>query len=86
MRDECGKIGRDPAEIEVTTGDNRLDLDVVRRYEEIGVSRLIMPPPAFDSEGLRRSLTEFADRVIAKASLATSDSARNDKIPGGLRP
>ncbi len=42
-------------------------LDVVRRYEEIGVSRLIMPPPAFDPEGLRRSLTEFADRVIAKA-------------------
>jgi probable F420-dependent oxidoreductase len=31
MRDECGKIGRDPAEIEVTTGDNKLDLDVVRR-------------------------------------------------------
>ena len=52
MRDECGKIGRDPAEIEVTTGENKLDLDVVRRYEEIGVSRLIMPPPAFDPEGL----------------------------------
>ncbi len=67
MRDECGKIGRDPAEIEVTTGNNKLDLDVVRRYEEMGVSRLIMPPPAFDPEGLRRSLTEFADRVIAKA-------------------
>jgi probable F420-dependent oxidoreductase len=67
MRDECGKIGRDPSEIEVTTGDNKLDLDVVRRYEEIGVSRLIMPPPAFDPERLRRSLTEFAESVIAKA-------------------
>jgi probable F420-dependent oxidoreductase len=67
MRDECGKIGRDPAEIEVTTGDNKLDLDVVRRYEEIGVSRLIMPPPAFDPEGLRRGLTDFAERMIAKA-------------------
>ena len=67
MRDECGKIGRDPAEIEVTTGENKLDLDVVRRYEEIGVSRLIMPPPAFDPEGLRRTLTEFAERMIAKA-------------------
>ena len=68
MRDECGKIGRDPAEIEVTTGENKLDLDVVRRYEEIGVSRLIMPPPAFDPEGLRRSLTEFAERMIAKTT------------------
>jgi probable F420-dependent oxidoreductase len=67
MRDECGKIGRDPAEIEVTTGDNKLDLDVVRRYEEIGVSRLIMPPPAFDPEGLRRELSKFAERVIAGA-------------------
>jgi probable F420-dependent oxidoreductase len=70
MRDECGKIGRDPSEIEVTTGDNKLDLDVVRRYEEIGVSRLIMPPPAFDPEGLRRSLTEFAERMIATAKPA----------------
>ena len=67
MRDECGKIGRDPAEIEVTTGENKLDVDVVRRYEEIGVSRLIMPPPAFDPEGLRRGLTDFAERMIAKA-------------------
>ena len=51
----------------MTTSDNKLDPDVVRRYEEIGVSRLIMPPPAFDPEGLRRALTEFAERMIAKA-------------------
>ncbi|MDH3212813.1 MAG: LLM class F420-dependent oxidoreductase [Myxococcales bacterium] len=67
LRDECGKIGRDPAEIEVTASDNDLDLDGVRRYEEEGVSRLVTPPRAFDPEGIRRSLTEFAERVIAKA-------------------
>jgi probable F420-dependent oxidoreductase len=66
MRDECVKIGRDPGEIEVTTGAARLDPDLVRRYQDLGVSRLVIGPPAFDPEGLRRALSEFADRVIAK--------------------
>ena len=39
MRDECGKTGRDPDEIEITTGAGPLDLDTVRRYEDLGVSR-----------------------------------------------
>ena len=67
MRDECGQIGRDPAELEVTTGNNKLDPDVVRRYEEIGVSRPIMPPPAFGPDDLHRTLTEFSERMIVKA-------------------
>lgn len=67
LRDECGKVGRDPATIEVTTTSAPPDLDAVRRYEDLGVSRLVTMPPAFDPEGLRRGLGEFAEKVIARA-------------------
>jgi probable F420-dependent oxidoreductase len=67
LRDECRAIGRDPAEIEVTSGEDRVDLDTVRRYQEIGVARLVVPPTAFDPDGIRRSLVEFAETVMAKA-------------------
>jgi probable F420-dependent oxidoreductase len=66
MGDECKKIGRDPGEIEVSTGAAGLDPDRVRRYQDLGVSRLVIGPTAFDAEGLRRTLSEFADRIIAK--------------------
>ena len=64
MRDECGKVGRDPAEIEITAAEGKIEADLVRQYEEVGVSRLVMPPPAFDPEGLKRALPEFADRMM----------------------
>jgi probable F420-dependent oxidoreductase len=67
MRDECGKTGRDPEEIEITTGAGPLDLDTVRRYEDLGVSRLVMPPPAFDVDGLKAALPKLAETLIQKS-------------------
>jgi alkanesulfonate monooxygenase SsuD/methylene tetrahydromethanopterin reductase-like flavin-dependent oxidoreductase (luciferase family) len=67
LGDECGKVGRDPASIEISCSCNGSpDVDAVRRYEDLGVSRLVIAPPAFDPEGLRRGLGEFAQKVIAK--------------------
>ena len=66
MRDECRKLGRKPETIEITTGGGNLDADTVKRYEDLGVSRLVLPPPGFDPEGLRRGLGEFAERFIAR--------------------
>jgi hypothetical protein len=66
LREECTKIGRDPAEVELTTMLLGADLDAVRRMQDLGVSRLVMGPPAFDAEGLARALGDFADRIIAK--------------------
>ncbi len=66
MGDECGKVGRKPEEIELTTAGGRLDPDKVKRYEDFGVARLISGPPAFDPEGIKRGLGEFAEQVIAK--------------------
>jgi probable F420-dependent oxidoreductase len=63
LRDECGKVGRKPEEIELTTGMSGPDRDSVRRYEDLGVSRLIAPPPAFDADGLRRGLGGLRERI-----------------------
>jgi probable F420-dependent oxidoreductase len=64
LRDECGKVGRKPEEIELTTGMGGRDRDSVRRYEDLGVSRLITAPPGFDPDGLRRGLEKFANDLI----------------------
>jgi probable F420-dependent oxidoreductase len=66
MRDECQKLGRDPDEIELTVAGGNLDPGRVRQYQDIGVSRMMINPPARDAEGLKRGLNEFAESVIAK--------------------
>jgi probable F420-dependent oxidoreductase len=67
MRDECARIGRDPAGIEVSAGVGQVDRDRVRRFEDLGVARLVIAPPAFDPDGLRRALHAIADAVIARS-------------------
>jgi probable F420-dependent oxidoreductase len=66
MGEECARIGRDPKQIEITTALPGPDLDAIRRLEDQGVSRLVMGPPAFDPEGLRKGLDSFANGVMAK--------------------
>jgi probable F420-dependent oxidoreductase len=66
LRDECRRIGRDPGEIEISTGGGTLDPDRVKRYQDLGVSRLVISPPGSDKEGLRRGLEQFAESVIAR--------------------
>jgi probable F420-dependent oxidoreductase len=67
LRGECARVGRDPSGIEITTGFPKTDLDAVRTAEELGVGRIVIGPPAFDPDGLRRGLEKFANEVIAKA-------------------
>lgn len=67
MRDECAKIGRDPAEVELTVGaTGPLDEDGIARLAELGVDRLVIPPPAFDADGIKKGLPELGERLIAK--------------------
>jgi hypothetical protein len=42
------------------------DLATVRHYQELGVSRIVMSPPALDPETLRRGLEDFAERIVSK--------------------
>jgi probable F420-dependent oxidoreductase len=66
MREECRKLGRNPEEIEVTAGAAPLDLDAVKRLRDVGVHRVVVPPPAYDPDGLTQGLEAFASRVIAQ--------------------
>ena len=62
---ECARLGRDPAEVELTSGGPP-DLDEIRRQQDLGVSRYVLMPPAFDEEGLRKGLAKLGDEVISR--------------------
>lgn len=65
LRDECARIGRDPATVEITSGRARPDADGVRRLADLGVSRFMVPPPAFDPDGITAGLEQLGE-LIAK--------------------
>lgn len=65
MREAAQQAGRDPATIELSSG-GRANLDTIRQLQDIGVSRLIIAPPAFDAEGLTRGLDKLANEVLAR--------------------
>jgi probable F420-dependent oxidoreductase len=65
MRDECKKIGRNPAEIEITSGRAIPDPDNVKHLRDLGVARFMVPPPAFDPEGITQGLEKLGE-LIAK--------------------
>lgn len=64
LRDEAAKAGRDASKIEITTGGLLKGPDDVKRYADLGVSRLVIPPPGFEREALERGLGQFAERFI----------------------
>jgi probable F420-dependent oxidoreductase len=63
MRKAAADAGRDPDAVEITTG-GAMDVDTARRYEDLGVARLVIPPLGFDVETLRTQLADFGERVI----------------------
>jgi probable F420-dependent oxidoreductase len=65
MRKTAAEHGRDGDAIEVTAG-GVMDADGVKRFADLGVSRIVIPPLAFDPDGLRAALATFQDNVIAK--------------------
>lgn len=65
LKEECAKIGRNAAEIEVSA-PGKPSLDLVKQYRDMGISRLIFPPPAWDTEGLTRGLEKIASEVLTK--------------------
>ena len=56
--------------IEVTSGENGAlgsgALDEVKRLQDMGVSRVIIPPLAFDVEGQRTAFARYAEEVISR--------------------
>jgi probable F420-dependent oxidoreductase len=70
MRAAAREAGRDPDDVEVTTGGNGAlgsgALDEIKALTDMGVSRVIIPPLAFDVEGQRTAFARYADEVISR--------------------
>ena len=66
MREECRRLGRDAAEVEVTAAGYTVDLDSVRRLRDLGVARIVMMPPGFDADGVEQGLARFADEILTR--------------------
>ncbi len=64
LREECARIGRDPDQIELTTGTPDMSLDSIKAMADKGISRLVMPPPGHDGGDIRRGLERFAESVM----------------------
>lgn len=67
LRDECGKIGRDPNEIEITAGVSGRSVDTIKRCEDMGVARVLMLDfPGGTRDEVTANLDAYANEVIAK--------------------
>jgi probable F420-dependent oxidoreductase len=70
MRQAAEEAGRDPDAIEITSGgDGALGSGALAEVEalaELGVSRVIIPPLAFDVAGQRDAFATYAEDVISK--------------------
>ncbi|MFN2377965.1 MAG: LLM class F420-dependent oxidoreductase [Candidatus Binatia bacterium] len=64
LHEECSKVGRKPAEIELTGGMMMPDKDYVSRYEEMGFERLVIAPPGYDRDGISRGFEAFAEAFL----------------------
>jgi len=60
MRAAAEAAGRDPDAIEITTGAAR-DAEGRQRLADLGVSRMIMPPPALTVDGIGPALEQAVD-------------------------
>jgi alkanesulfonate monooxygenase SsuD/methylene tetrahydromethanopterin reductase-like flavin-dependent oxidoreductase (luciferase family) len=65
MREAAQQAGRDPNQIELSCM-TRAAVDSIKTVEDIGISRVVIAPPAFDKEGLSRGLEKIGNEVIAR--------------------
>ena len=65
MKSQADKAGRDASKIELSCM-GRPRVEELKALEGIGVSRVVIAPPAFDAEGLTRGLEKLHDDVISK--------------------
>jgi probable F420-dependent oxidoreductase len=65
MRITAKDAGREADAIEVTAG-GALDVDGVKRFADLGVDRVVIPPLAFDVDNLATQLGQFSENVIQK--------------------
>ncbi|MGO9605783.1 MAG: LLM class F420-dependent oxidoreductase [Candidatus Binataceae bacterium] len=65
VNSEAQKAGRDSRQIELSCM-GRAKVDSLKALEDIGIKRVVVPPPAYDPEGITRGLEKIANEVISK--------------------
>ena len=65
VRRAAAEAGRDPQAVEVSAG-GAFDPAGIEKLRDMGVSRLMVPPLAFDADGIRGALEVFQENVISK--------------------
>jgi probable F420-dependent oxidoreductase len=60
VREECAKIGRNPAEIELSAA-GRLTPDLIKTFQDMGVARAMTIPPGGDRDSLSRGLEKLGN-------------------------
>jgi probable F420-dependent oxidoreductase len=65
MREEAAKCGRKAEAIELSCM-GRASLDTIKKFEDIGIRRVVVPPPGFDKDNLTRGLEQMGNDLIAK--------------------
>jgi probable F420-dependent oxidoreductase len=61
-RDAATKAGRNPDDIEITVG-GMPDPEYIKQMEDLGVSRICVPPPSFDPNDIKRALGELMEKL-----------------------
>jgi probable F420-dependent oxidoreductase len=69
LDDACARAGRDRSTVEISTMwiPAMEDISVVKRYEDLGVSRLVVPVPALGGPPLE-ALDKLGEEVLSKIS------------------
>ncbi len=62
VRDECAKIGRNPAEVELSAA-GRLTPDLIKTFQDMGVSRAMTLPPGADKHSLSWGLEKLGNEL-----------------------
>jgi alkanesulfonate monooxygenase SsuD/methylene tetrahydromethanopterin reductase-like flavin-dependent oxidoreductase (luciferase family) len=65
LKEECAKVGRKADGFDITTGAGP-DLDMIKRLQDIGVTRVFMSSAASDRDGITRSLEKIGNEIIAR--------------------
>ena len=63
---ECEKVGRSPSEIEYSIGTGFANLDLVKKCQDLCVSRMGIAPMGFDIDSIRKGLDDLNDNVLSK--------------------
>ncbi len=67
VRAAAGDGGRDPDAIEITSGGGPVpDLDTVARYQDLGVTRLVVGMPTYDWTEIGPALGRLSEALISK--------------------